>query len=157
MARMRIRARRCLCWGATLLGTAWLAGANAQEADPASEASPAVSGATSARVPDPAETTPPPDVSTGQYGTSSGITNSDMLIREEDVGSGQAQGDDLFQTPAAGSEAGPDYDVQTPETQTEASERPGAGGPVSDDDAMLENGLPQSSNTDQSDEDAPTE
>ncbi|MBW6393038.1 hypothetical protein [Billgrantia antri] len=148
MARMRKRVLRCLHWGGALLGAAWLTGASAQETEPDS-ASPAVPGR-GAATPDPAETTPPPDVTTGQYGTSSGITNSDMLIREEDSGSGQAQGDNLFQTPAAGSEAGPDHDVQTPETDTDADQRAGAEQPrTSQANDNSANGQPQSSNADQ--------
>ena len=64
---------------------------------------------------DPAAATEPPNITTGGAGTTSGITGADMGEEDEGSGSGQTRGDDLFQTPAAASDAGPLYETETPE------------------------------------------
>lgn len=96
---------------------------------------------------DPTEAIEPPDVDTGQHGTSSGITHSDMDHDEEGSGSGQAQGDDMRQTPAAGSDAGPAHEVQTPERDAEPEQQALPDDPLgADDEGRREDGEPQSSN-----------
>lgn len=139
MARMRNPACRRLGWLAALLGVAWLSTAAAEERT-------AAPGGGAAGL-DPAETIEPPDVDTGQHGTSSGITHSDMNQAEEGSGSGQTQGDDMHQTPAAGSDAGPDYEVQTPEREAEPEQQALPDDPLgAEDEGRREDGEPQSSN-----------
>lgn len=64
---------------------------------------------------DPAAITEPPNITTGGAGTTSGITGADMDEEDEGSGSGQTRGDELFQTPAAATDAGPAYETETPE------------------------------------------
>lgn len=98
---------------------------------------------------DPAETTEAPDIDTGQHGTSSGLTRSDMNEPDEGSGSGQSQGDDLFQTPAAASDAGPAYETQTPEPDEPAGEQPLPDDPMgAQEEGRQESGETQSSNED---------
>ncbi|WP_231489562.1 hypothetical protein [Billgrantia saliphila] len=139
MARMRNPACHRLGWLAALLAAAWLSTAVAEERT----ASPGEGSVGQY----PAGTIEPPDVDTGQYGTSSGITHSDMDQAEEGSGSGQTQGDDMFQTPAAGSDDGPAYEVQTPEHEAEPEEQTLPDDPLgAEDEGRRESGEPQSSN-----------
>ncbi|KAA0010802.1 hypothetical protein F0A17_16450 [Billgrantia pellis] len=139
MARMRNPTCRRLGWLVALLGAAWLTATHAEERT----ASP---GGGAAGL-DPAEAIEPPDVDTGQYGTSSGITHSDMDQAEEGSGSGQTQGDDMIQTPAAGSDDGPAYEVQPPEREAEPEQQALPDDPLgAQDEGRRESGEPQSSN-----------
>jgi hypothetical protein len=125
-----------------LLSAAWLSVATAQNADNAAPSADAVDL-------DPAGTTEPPDIDTGQHGTSSGLTHSDMNEPDEGSGSGQSQGDDIFQTPAAASDAGPAYETQSPESDEQPDERSLPDDPLgAEADGRQESGEPQSSNTD---------
>ncbi|MGQ4877801.1 hypothetical protein ACOJCM_04415 [Billgrantia sp. LNSP4103-1] len=133
-------------WPTALLGllsVAWLTVAVAQDADTAAPSADAVDL-------DPAETTEPPNIDTGQHGTSSGLTRSDMNEPDEGSGSGQSQGDDIFQTPAAASDAGPAYETQSPERESpylpdDPEHAEETGRQEGDDEG---NGEPQSSNED---------
>ncbi|WP_052383878.1 hypothetical protein [Litchfieldella xinjiangensis] len=68
------------------------------------------------------------ELTTGSAGTTSGITGSDMNESDETTGSGQSQGDDLFQTVPAGSTDAPDHETSTPEQQSsDTSDNPAGG------------------------------
>lgn len=68
------------------------------------------------------------ELTTGSAGTASGITGSDMDEADETTGSGQSQGDDLFQTVPAGSTNAPDHETSTPEQQSSDTSANSAGG-----------------------------
>ncbi|WP_111414911.1 hypothetical protein [Billgrantia lactosivorans] len=141
MARTRNSACRRRVWLAALPAAVWLTVAGAEERTASPGGGEAGQG--------PAETIEPPDVDTGQYGTSSGITHSEMDQEEEGSGSGQTQGDDMHQTPAAGSDAGPIYEVEAPEREEQPEQEALPDEPLgAEDEGRRENGEPQSSNED---------
>ncbi|MCE8026106.1 hypothetical protein [Billgrantia aerodenitrificans] len=97
---------------------------------------------------DPAEITEAPDVTTGRAGTTSGITGADMEEEDQGSGSGETQGDELFQTPAAASDAGPAYETQSPEREEdgEGDDEVMPDEPLgADDSGRQEDGEPQAS------------
>ncbi|MCC5881408.1 MAG: hypothetical protein JJU25_02050 [Halomonas sp.] len=97
---------------------------------------------------DPAEITEPPNVRTGRAGTTSGITGADMEEDDQGSGSGETRGDELFQTPAAASDAGPAYETQSPEREEdgEGDEEVMPDDPLgADDTGRQEDGEPQAS------------
>ncbi|MCE8011667.1 hypothetical protein HOP61_17480 [Halomonas daqingensis] len=98
-----------------LLGATMLWSATALATDPATPDE-------SAAGMDPAEITEAPDVTTGRAGTTSGITGADMEEEDQGSGSGETQGDELFQTPPAASDAGPAYETQSPEREEDGEE-----------------------------------
>ncbi|MCE8018790.1 hypothetical protein HOP51_01480 [Halomonas sp. MCCC 1A11036] len=96
---------------------------------------------------DPAEITEAPDITPGGAGTTSGITGSDMDEEDQGSGSGETQGDELFQTPPAASDAGPAYETQSPEREDEGEDEQALPDePLgADDSGRREDGEPQSS------------
>lgn len=125
------------------LTLAWAAQAQEQSATPA------VPDESAAGM-DPAEILEAPNVTTGRAGTTSGITGADMDEQDQGSGSGQTQGDELFQTPAASAQAGPAYEVEAPERADEPDAEALPDAPIgADDTGRREDGEPQAS-TDQS-------
>lgn len=59
------------------------------------------------------------DITTGSAGTTSGITGSDMIEADETIGDGLAQGDDWLQTSPAAAASVPEYEVSSPERQSQ--------------------------------------
>ncbi|MGR2738450.1 hypothetical protein ACUY1T_08365 [Billgrantia sp. Q4P2] len=95
---------------------------------------------------DPAEITEAPDVTPGGAGTTSGITGADMDEQDQGSGSGETQGDELFQTPPAASDAGPAYETQSPEREDDDDEQAMPDEPLgADDTGRREDGEPQGS------------
>lgn len=95
---------------------------------------------------DPADITEAPDITTGRAGSTSGITGADMEEEDQGSGSGETQGDELFQTPAASSDAGPAYEVQPPERDDEGDAEAMPDDPLgADDTGRREDGEPQAS------------
>ncbi|WP_010625829.1 hypothetical protein [Halomonas sp. KM-1] len=124
-----------------LLGATMLWSAAALATDPATPDE-------SAAGMDPAEITEAPDVTTGRAGTTSGITGADMEEKDQGSGSGETQGDELFQTPAAASDAGPAYETQSPEREEdgEGDDEVMPDEPLgADDTGRQEDGEPQAS------------
>ncbi|QHC52260.1 hypothetical protein EKK97_22705 [Billgrantia tianxiuensis] len=94
---------------------------------------------------DPAEITEAPDITPGGAGTTSGITGSDMREEDQGSGSGETQGDELFQTPPAASDAGPAYETQSPEREDEDEQALPDEPLGAQDSGRREDGEPQSS------------
>ncbi|MBA2779822.1 hypothetical protein [Billgrantia kenyensis] len=124
---------------APLLGASMLWSVAALAADPATPDETATGM-------DPAEITEAPDITTGRAGTTSGITGADMEEEDQGRGSGETQGDELFQTPAAASDAGPAYETQPPEREDVETDAELPDEPIgAEDTGQREDGEPQAS------------